>query len=88
MYPKNLYKYQRFVSSIGNIEKAVWVFNYLGSTKTAEQKLNYETFEASFFYVYMNNRKQQQHEYTLLFKTGVILILGKKLSQVILLITN
>ena len=46
---------QRFVSSIGNIEKAVWVSTVwadradLGSTKTAEQKLKYATFEASFF---------------------------------------
>ena len=27
-------KYQRFVSSIGNIEKAMWVFNCFGSSTT------------------------------------------------------
>ena len=43
---------QRFVSSIGNIEKAMWVWADradLGSTKTAEQKLKYATFEGNFF---------------------------------------
>ena len=41
---------QRFVSSIGNIEKAIWANRaVLGSTETAEQKLKYATFEDGFF---------------------------------------
>ena len=44
-----------FVSSIGNIDKAMWIFKTfwadgadLGSTGTVEQKLNYATFEVVF----------------------------------------
>ena len=49
-YSKDLYQV-----SIGNIEKAMWVFNCwadradLGSTETAKQKLKYATFDRGFF---------------------------------------
>ena len=45
--------YQRFVPSIGNVEKTIWVFNYFGRPGLFGGTENFFNFSKVFFYVFM-----------------------------------